>query len=387
MLNMQDLKYLEGQHFDYLIVGAGLFGAVMAERLSAHNKRCLVIDRRKHIAGNCYTEKIEDIDVHLYGAHIFHTFDREVWDYVQNFGTFNHFRNMPVANYKGEIYNLPFNMNTFSKLWGIATPKEAAAIIDKQRQTIEGEPANLEEQAISLVGYDVYEKLIKSYTEKQWGRKCKELPAFIIKRLPVRYTYDNNYFNDPYQGIPQEGYTSLVAAMLSKAELCLQTDYLQHKAFFDALADKVIYTGALDEYFDYCYGKLAYRSLRFENELLEADNYQGSAVVNYTDADTPYTRIIEHKHFNFGTQRHTMITREYSCEWQEGMEPYYPVNDAANQALYERYATLAAAEKNLLIGGRLAEYKYYNMDQIIRSALDMSGTLTEINAEFSACRD
>lgn len=366
--------------YDYLIVGAGLFGAVVAHVLSESGKKCLVVDRREHIAGNCYTEKVAGIDVHKYGAHIFHTFNEQVWTFVNQFAKFNRFTNSPIANYKGEIYNLPFNMNTFNRLWSVRTPEEAEAVITKQKAQIKGEPQNLEEQAISLVGSDIYEKLIKGYTEKQWGRSCKDLPAFIIRRLPVRFTYDNNYFNDPYQGIPVNGYTELVENLLKTSEVRLNIDYLADKANLQNQAKYVIYTGALDEYFAYCFGKLAYRSLKFETELLDKANYQGNAVVNYTEREIPYTRIIEHKHFNFGTQPQTVITREYPCEWQAGMEPYYPVNDDENQAIYAKYAELADKETNFYYGGRLAEYKYYNMDQIVLSALNLSHHILSENA-------
>ena len=356
--------------YDYLIVGAGLFGAVFAHEATAAGKKCLVIDKRSHIAGNIYTEDVQGIAVHRYGAHIFHTNNKEVWDYVNRFATFNRYTNSPVANYKGELYNLPFNMNTFTKMWGVITPAEAEAKIAEQRAAhYTAEPKNLEEQAINLVGTDIYEKLIKGYTEKQWGRPCTELPAFIIKRLPVRLTFDNNYFNALYQGIPNEGYTALVANLLQGIEVRLDTDYLADKEKYDALADKVVYTGTIDSYFDYCFGKLQYRSLRFETEVLDCDNYQGNAVINYTDRETPYTRIIEHKHFEFGTQEKTVITREYPAEWTEGMEPYYPVNDERNQELYKKYAELAGKEKNVIFGGRLAEYRYYDMDKVIESAL------------------
>lgn len=363
--------------YDYLIVGAGLFGAVTANRLREAGKSCLVIDRRPHIAGNCYTRRQAGIDVHVYGAHIFHTFDREVWQFVNQYAEFNRFTNSPIANYKGEIYNLPFNMNTFNRLWGVRTPEEAENMIAKQRDEIKSEPSNLEEQAISLVGRDIYEKLIKGYTEKQWGRDCCELPAFIIRRLPVRFTYDNNYFNDPYQGVPVNGYTELVTKLLQDCAVKLETDFLKDKEALSSLADKIIFTGALDEYFAYRFGKLAYRSLKFVTEELHIANYQGNAVVNYTEGSIPYTRIIEHKHFNFGQQPTTIVTREYPCEWQEGMEPYYPVNDQLNQDKYKNYFELSKREKNLYIGGRMAEYAYYNMDQIVRKALDLSRKLLE----------
>ena len=363
--------------YDYLIVGAGLFGAVFAHEATAAGKKCLVIDKRSHIAGNIYTEDVEGIAVHRYGAHIFHTNNKEVWDYVNRFATFNRYTNSPVANYKGELYNLPFNMNTFTKMWGVITPAEAEAKIAEQRAAhYTAEPKNLEEQAINLVGTDIYEKLIKGYTEKQWGRPCTELPAFIIKRLPVRLTFDNNYFNALYQGIPNEGYTALVANLLQGIEVCLDTDYLADKAALDALADKVVYTGPIDAYFDYKLGTLEYRSVRFENELLDKPSFQGNAAVNYTDRETPWTRIIEHKWFEFGKDENgndlpkTIISREYSSEWKPGDEPYYPVNDAKNSALYAEYKKLADAEDSVIFGGRLGEYKYYDMDQVIAAVLD-----------------
>ena len=358
------------KHYDYLIVGAGLYGAVFAQKAMEAGKTCLVIEKRDHIAGNIYTEAVEGIQVHRYGAHIFHTNNDEVWNYVNRFATFNRYTNSPVANYKGEIYNMPFNMNTFNKMWGVITPAEAQAEIERQRAThYVAEPKNLEEQAINLVGTDIYEKLVKHYTEKQWGRPCTELPAFIIKRLPVRFIYDNNYFNALYQGIPVGGYTAMVEKMLEGAEVRLGGDYLADKAAWDAVADKVVYTGPIDAYFGYKLGALAYRSVRFETETLDMENYQGNAVVNYTDADTPYTRIIEHKHFEFGTQPKTVISREYSAEWKVGDEPYYPVNDEANGALYQQYKALAEGEEKVLFGGRLGEYKYYDMDKVIEAAL------------------
>ena len=363
--------------YDYLIVGAGLFGAVTARELTDSGKRVLVIDRRDHIAGNVYTEKTEGINVHKYGAHIFHTNDRTVWEYVNRFAVFNRFTNSPVANYKGELYSLPFNMYTFNRMWGVVTPEEARAKIEEQKKEITHEPENLEEQAISLVGRDIYEKLIKGYTEKQWGRDCKELPAFIIKRLPVRFTYDNNYFNALYQGIPVGGYTKLVENMLSGIEVELGSDYLENKAQYDEKAEKIIYTGAIDAFFDYSLGNLEYRSVRFENELLDIPNYQGNAAVNYTDRETPWTRIIEHKWFEFGKDeqgndlKKTVISREYSSEWHPGDEPYYPVNDEKNSALYKRYKELADKEKKVIFGGRLGEYKYYDMDQVIAKALEV----------------
>ena len=358
------------KHYDYLIVGAGLYGAVFAQKAMEAGKTCLVIEKRDHLAGNIYTEAVEGIQVHRYGAHIFHTNNDEVWNYVNRFATFNRYTNSPVANYKGEIYNMPFNMNTFNKMWGVITPAEAQAEIERQRAAhYVAEPKNLEEQAINLVGTDIYEKLVKHYTEKQWGRPCTELPAFIIKRLPVRFIYDNNYFNALYQGIPVGGYTAMVEKMLEGAEVKLGVDYLADKAAWDAVADKVVYTGPIDAYFGYKLGALAYRSVRFETETLDMENYQGNAVVNYTDADTPYTRIIEHKHFEFGAQPKTVISREYSAEWKVGDEPYYPVNDEANGALYQQYKALAEGEEKVLFGGRLGEYKYYDMDRVIEAAL------------------
>ncbi len=355
--------------YDYLIVGAGLYGAVFAREAADRGKKVLVIDKRSHIAGNVYTRETEGINVHVYGAHIFHTNNKRVWDYVNRFAEFNRFTNSPVANYKGELYSLPFNMYTFNKMWNVTTPEEAAAEIERQRQEITGEPRNLEEQAISLVGRDIYEKLIKGYTEKQWGRPCCELPAFIIKRLPVRLTFDNNYFNALYQGIPIGGYTKMVENMLRGIEVRLDTDYLENKAELDALADKVIYTGAIDGYYGYALGALQYRSVRFETEVLDMPNFQGNAAVNYTDSETPYTRIIEHKWFEFGTQPKTVISREYSSEWKPGDEPYYPVNDEKNNALYEKYRALAEKEEKVIFGGRLGEYKYYDMDGVIEKCL------------------
>ena len=359
--------------YDYLIVGAGLFGAVFAERAMAAGKSVLVIDKRDHIGGNIYTEEIEGIRVHKYGAHIFHTNDKRVWEYVTRFAEFNRYTNSPVANYRGELYSLPFNMYTFNRMWGVVTPAEAEAKIAEQRANAGiTEPKNLEEQAISLVGTDIYEKLVKSYTEKQWGRPCTELPAFIIRRLPVRFTFDNNYFNALYQGIPMGGYTAMVERMLSGADIRLGVDYFDHKDELDALAERIVYTGPIDRYFDYCYGYLGYRSVRFETELLDMSNYQGNAVVNYTDSETPYTRIIEHKHFEFGTQKKTVISKEYSREWEPGIEPYYPINDEKNGALYEKYKALAKKESKVIFGGRLAEYRYYDMDAVISCALNQS---------------
>lgn len=356
--------------YDYLIVGAGLFGAVFAQQAKMNGKKVLVIDKRDSVAGNIYTEEVEGINVHKYGAHIFHTNDKEVWDFVNSFATFNRYTNSPVANYKGELYSLPFNMYTFNKMWGVVTPEEAAQKIEEQKKSAGiTEPKNLEEQAISLVGTDIYEKLIKGYTQKQWGRLCSELPSFIIKRLPVRLTFDNNYFNALYQGIPMGGYTKMVENMLDGVEVKLGCDYLKHKSELDALANKVIYTGAIDAYFGYKLGALEYRSVRFETEILDKPNYQGNAVVNYTDAETPFTRIIEHKFFEFGTQPKTVISREYSSEWKLGDEPYYPVNDEKNGNLYAKYKSLAEKEKSVIFGGRLGEYKYYDMDAVIASAL------------------
>ena len=358
-------------HYDYLIVGAGLYGAVCAREAVKAGKSVLVIDKRPNIAGNVYTEEVEGINVHVYGAHIFHTNNRTVWDYVNQFAEFNRFTNSPVANYKGELYSLPFNMYTFNKMWGVVTPEEAAAKIEEQkREAGITEPKNLEEQAISLVGTDIYEKLVKGYTEKQWGRDCRDLPAFIIKRLPVRLTFDNNYFNALYQGIPMGGYTKMVANMLDGIEVRLNVDYLENKVELDALADKVIYTGPIDAYFGYKLGNLEYRSVRFETEVLDKPNFQGNAAVNYTDRETPWTRIIEHKWFEFGTQPKTVISREYSSEWKPGDEPYYPVNDDRNGKLYRQYKALADAEEKVIFGGRLGEYKYYDMDAVIASALD-----------------
>ncbi len=358
------------KHYDYLVVGAGLYGAVFAYEAKKNGKSCLVIDKRNHIAGNIYTEKRNDINVHVYGAHIFHTSDKFIWNYIQRFAEFNRYTNSPVARYKDELYNLPFNMNTFAKMWNIRTPDEAMAIIEEQRKEITGEPKNLEEQAISLVGRDIYEKLVKCYTEKQWGRDCKELPAIIIKRLPVRMTFDNNYFNDSYQGIPIGGYTQIVEAMLDGIDVILEKDYLKDKQELDAMADKIVYTGPIDAYYNFCYGNLEYRSVRFETEELNTPNYQGNAVVNYTDGDTPFTRIIEHKFFEFGTQPTTVISREYSAEWKPGDEPYYPVNNEKNSELYAKYKALADNEKNVIFGGRLGEYKYYDMDKVIVAALE-----------------
>lgn len=362
--------------YDYLVVGSGLFGSVCARQAADAGKKVLVIDKRPNIAGNVYTEKVEGINFHKYGAHIFHTNNTEVWNYVNRFATFNRFTNSPVANYKGELYSMPFNMYTFNKMWGVVTPEEAAAKIEEQKKEITGEPQNLEEQAISLVGRDIYEKLVKGYTEKQWGRDCKELPAFIIKRLPVRLTFDNNYFNALYQGIPIGGYTKLVENLLEGIEVRLNEDYLEDKAKWNAMAEKVVYTGAIDAYFDYALGNLEYRSVRFENEILDVPNFQGNAAVNYTDKETPWTRIIEHKWFEFGKDENgndlpkTIISKEYSSEWKPGDEPYYPVNDKKNGELYQKYKALAEKEENIIFGGRLGEYKYYDMDAVIASALE-----------------
>lgn len=362
-------------NYNYLIVGSGLYGATIAQQAKKAGKSVLVIDKRPNVGGNIYTEKVEGINVHKYGAHIFHTNNKEVWDYVTSFVDFNRFTNSPVANYKGELYSMPFNMYTFNKMWGVVTPEEAAAKIEEQKKEITGEPKNLEEQAISLVGRDIYEKLVKGYTEKQWGRDCKDLPAFIIKRLPVRLTFDDNYFNALYQGIPIGGYTKLIEKMLEGIEVRLNVDYLENKEELDKLAEKVIYTGPIDAYFNYKLGTLEYRSVRFENEILDKPNFQGNAAVNYTDRETPWTRIIEHKWFEFGKDENgndlpkTVISREYSSEWKLGDEPYYPVNDAKNSTLYEQYKALAEAEDNVIFGGRLGEYKYYDMDKTIEVAL------------------
>ena len=362
--------------YDYLIIGSGLFGSVFARQAADAGKKVFVIDKRPNIAGNVYTEKVEGINFHKYGAHIFHTNNIEVWNYVNRFATFNRFTNSPVANYKGELYSMPFNMYTFNKMWGVVTPEEAAAKIEEQKKEITEEPQNLEEQAISLVGRDIYEKLVKGYTEKQWGRDCKELPAFIIKRLPVRLTFDNNYFNALYQGIPIGGYTKLVENLLEGIEVRLNENYLKDKAKWNAMAKKVVYTGAIDAYFDYTLGNLEYRSVRFENEILDMPNFQGNAAVNYTDRETPWTRIIEHKWFEFGKDENgndlpkTIISKEYSSEWKPGDEPYYPVNDKKNGELYQKYKALAEKEENIIFGGRLGEYKYYDMDAVIASALE-----------------
>jgi len=358
------------EKIDYLIVGAGLFGATFAYEANKRGKKCMIIERRHHIGGNVYCEKIEDINVHTYGAHIFHTNNCQIWEYVNQFTEFNRFVNAPIANYHGEIYNLPFNMNTFNKLWGVITPEQAKQKIAEQKSAHVNEPKNLEEQAISLVGRDIYEKLIKGYTEKQWGRDATKLPAFIIKRLPVRFTYDNNYFNDRYQGIPLKGYNGIVEKMLENIEVKLNADYFDDKERYDNLCEKVVFTGMIDEFYGYKYGPLEYRSLHFDNEVLDTDNYQGNAVVNYTDAKTPYTRIIEHKHFEFGTQPKTVITKEYPREWQKGDEPYYPINDQKNSEVFQKYKDAAMGEDKVIFGGRLADYKYYDMHQIIYHALE-----------------
>lgn len=358
--------------YDYVLVGGGLYSGVFAYLARKQGKKCLVLEKREHLGGNLYCEETEGIHVHRYGAHIFHTSNRKVWQFVNELAEFNRYTNSPVANYLGEMYNLPFNMNTFSKMWGVSTPEQAKAKIDEQRQVITSEPKNLEEQAISLVGTDIYEKLVKGYTEKQWGRDCKELPAFIIKRLPVRFTYDNNYFNDLYQGIPIGGYNVITDKLFEGCDVELSVDYLDNREHYDSLGNKIIYTGMIDAFYGYQFGKLEYRSLKFDTETLNTDNYQGVAVVNYTDRETPYTRIIEHKHFEFGTQDKTVITREYPVDWSEGMEPYYPVNDETNQNLYQAYEKLAPKEDLVIFGGRLAEYKYYDMDKVIESAFKMA---------------
>lgn len=363
--------------YDFLIVGTGLFGAVSAYLLKKKGRSVLLIDKRNHVGGNVYTKNVNGINVHQYGAHIFHTSNKDVWQFVNSFVEFNRYTNSPVANYKGRLYNLPFNMNTFYQMWGVKTPEEAKAKIEEQKAEYHIEnPKNLEEQAISLIGKDVYETLIKGYTQKQWGRKCTDLPAFIIQRLPVRFTFDNNYFNDKYQGIPEGGYTALIERMLEGCDVRLGVDYFDWKEKLDALADRIIYTGEIDRYFNYQYGHLQYRTVTFETELLEGvENYQGNAVVNYTDAETPYTRIIEHKHFEYGTQPDTVISKEYSKEWQPGDEPYYPVNDTRNMELYARYKALADMQKNVIFGGRLAEYKYYDMHKVIERAMEVIGEI------------
>lgn len=358
--------------YDYLIVGSGLFGSIIAYEMTKKGKKCLVIEKRSHIGGNVYTENTENINVHKYGAHIFHTDNREVWDYINQFADFNRYTNSPVANYKGELYNLPFNMNTFYQMWGVKTPQEAQAKIEEQKSEFKIEnPQNLEEQAISLIGKDIYEKLIKGYTEKQWGRQCRDLPAFIIKRLPVRYTFDNNYFNDLYQGIPMGGYTAIIEKMLEGVEVLLDTDFFDDREKWMGMADRIIFTGMIDQYFDYCYGELEYRGLDFEFETLEVENYQGNAVVNYTDAETPFTRIIEHKHFENSESPKTIITREYPKSWSKGEEAYYPMNDEKNSKLFARYQELAKKEGNVIFGGRLGMYQYFDMWQVIDEALKL----------------
>lgn len=356
--------------YDYVIVGAGLYGAVFASEMSKRGKRCMVLDKRPHIGGNLYTKNIEGINVHQYGAHIFHTDNEDIWKYINQYGQFNNYINSPLANYKGEIYNLPFNMNTFYRMWGKSKPHEVQAVIESQKNAIKGEPKNLEEQAISLVGLDVYEKLIKGYTEKQWGRDCKDLPSFIIKRLPVRFTYDNNYFTHRYQGIPMGGYAKIIEKMLINCEVSLDTDYLSDRKYWDKKAKRVIFTGPIDGFYDYNLGELEYRSLKFDTEIIDSPNYQGCAVVNYTDRETPFTRIIEHKHFEFGNQTKTVISKEYSTEWKVGDEPYYPINDEQNIRLYNKYNELAKQEEKVVFGGRLGEYKYYDMDQVIIASLE-----------------
>ncbi|CVH78748.1 UDP-galactopyranose mutase [Clostridiales bacterium CHKCI006] len=356
--------------YNYLIVGSGLFGSIFAYEAKKKGKKCLVIDKRNHLGGNIYTENVEGINVHKYGAHIFHTSNKEVWEYIQQFAEFNRYTNSPIANYKGEIYNMPFNMNTFNKLWGVVTPEEAKAKINEQiKESGITEAKNLEEQAISLVGKDIYEKLVKGYTQKQWGKPCNELPSFIIKRLPVRFTYDNNYFNDLYQGIPIGGYTQIIEKMLDGIDVRLNCDFFEHREELSNIAEKIVFTGMIDQYYDYCYGELEYRSLRFEEEILDTDNYQGNAVVNYNEYEVPYTRIIEHKHFEYGTQDKTVITREYPATWKKGDEPYYPMNDDKNNALYAKYKVLADKENNVIFGGRLGMYKYFDMHHVIAEAL------------------
>ncbi len=372
------------KQYDYLIVGAGLFGAIFAYEMNKAGKKCLVIDKRSHIGGNVYTAEKEGINVHVYGAHIFHTSNRSVWDYMNSFAEFNRYTNSPVARYRDELYNLPFNMNTFHALWGVKTPQEAKEKIEEQKSAAlkeagcEGdavaEPKNLEEQAIRLVGKDIYEKLIKGYTEKQWGKRAKELPSFIIRRLPVRFTYDNNYFNDSYQGIPKGGYTRMIEKMLTDIDVKLHADFFAQRSEYEALAEKIVFTGMIDEYYEYCYGELEYRSLRFETETLDTDNFQGNAVVNYTEYEVPFTRIIEHKHFEFGMQEKTVITKEYSAAWKRGDEPYYPMNDEKNNDLFAKYKALSTKEENVIFGGRLGEYKYYDMHQVVAQALTVAAS-------------
>ena len=361
--------------YDYLVVGAGLFGATFAQIMSECGKRCLVLDRRNHIGGNVYTERIEGINTHVYGAHIFHTNKAEIWEYVNRFAKFNNFINCPLANYNGEIYNLPFNMNTFKQMWGVTKPEDAREIISCQQASTAAVPRNLEEQAISMVGRDIYEKLVKGYTEKQWGRPCKDLPPEIIKRLPLRFTYDNNYYDAKFQGVPEGGYTSMIEKMLENSDVMLGVDYLKDKEYWNALGDSVVFTGQIDEYFNYCYGALEYRSLRFETEVIDRQDFQGNAVVNYTDAETPYTRIIEHKHFEFGKQAQTVISREYSLPWVKGQEAFYPINDSRNNALYAKYSALAKEQDKVRFCGRLGEYKYYDMDKTIERAMSIQGEM------------
>ncbi|MBU9743064.1 UDP-galactopyranose mutase [Lachnospiraceae bacterium ASD3451] len=364
--------------FDYLIIGAGLYGSVFAHEMKNRGNKCLVLEKRDNVGGNIYTEEVEGIQVHRYGAHIFHTSDPSIWNYVNQFADFNRYTNSPVARYKDELYNLPFNMNTFHQLWGVITPAEAKEMIERQKKECGiNEPKNLEEQALMLVGRDIYEKLVKGYTEKQWGRRASELPAFIINRLPVRFIYDNNYFNDCYQGIPIGGYTKMIENMLDGVEVKLNTDYLADKEAWDKTADRILFTGGIDDYFGYCYGPLEYRSLRFESEVLDMENYQGNAVVNYTEFEVPYTRIIEHKHFEFGKQEKTVITREYPMDWQCGMEAYYPVNNEKNNALYEKYRVLGGKEQKVMFGGRLGMYRYLDMDKVVKAALQAVERITE----------
>jgi len=367
--------------YDYLVVGAGLYGSIFAHEMTKKGKRCLVLDKRTHHGGNCHTEDVEGIQVHKYGAHIFHTSDRDVWDYVNGLVEFNRYTNSPLARWKDELYNLPFNMNTFHQLWGVKTPEEAQAKIEEQREVMAGrDPTNLEEQAISLVGTDIYEKLIKGYTEKQWGRSCRDLPAFIIRRLPVRFTYDNNYFNDKFQGIPIGGYTRIFEKLLEGIEVRLGSDYLSNRTAFDDLAGTTLYTGPIDAFYEHRFGELEYRSVRFETDVLDIPNFQGNAVVNYTEADVPYTRIIEHKHFEFGQQPKTVISREYSSEWRPGDDPYYPVNDEKNNALYSKYRNLSLSESRTIFGGRLADYKYYDMHQVVAACLAKVRTVAMVGA-------
>ena len=362
--------------YDFIIVGAGLFGATFAYEALKSNRKCLVLDRRNHLGGNVYCQKIEGINIHKYGPHIFHTNNRMIWNYINQFTSFNRFTLAPIANFKGEIYNLPFNMNTFNKIWGVVTPEEAKVKIEEERKRSGiTDPKNLEEQAISLVGIEIYEKLIKGYSEKQWGRKARDLPAFLIKRLPVRFTYDNNYFNDRYQGIPIKGYNRIIEKMLDGVDVKLKTDFIKNRNSLTLLADKIVYTGMIDEYFDFRYGCLQYRSLKFKNQIIDQENYQGNAVVNYPSIEKPYTRIIEHKHFEFGNQPNTVITREYPIEWKKGMESYYPINDKKNNNIYNKYKKLAKNEKNTIFGGRLGEYKYLNMDEVIQKSLELANRI------------